>query len=158
MTIEQALRRRATRSRYLALLWLSLAVVILVGTYISIPFIAGKTLASVNASLLTNSTGTTSPMEGRAFYCAVGMLVFGLSAISYACFLLGRSAFLEVEEAVRSNGLADALCLADGNLETLDKAANLLVPKGKYFAIPDILSQKDKESFVEILKLLRKGV
>jgi hypothetical protein len=157
MTIEHSLRRRATQSRYLALLWLSLAIVILVGTYISIPFIAGKTLVSVSASLSLNGSGTTSTLEGQVFYCAMGLLVFGLSAISFACFLLGRSAFFELEVAARSNGLADALCIAGGNLETLEKAANILVPKGKYMAIPDVLSRKDRESFVEILKLLHKG-
>jgi hypothetical protein len=158
MTIELSLRRRATQSRCLALLWLSLAIIILVGTYISIPSIASKALVSVSASLHTNISGPTSPVEMQAFYCAMGMIVFGLSAIAFACFLLGRSAFIELEVAARSNGLADALCISDGSLESLEKAANLLVPKGKYFAIPDILSRKDRESFIEIVKLLRKGV
>jgi hypothetical protein len=158
MTIELSLRRRATNARYLAMFWLSLAIVILVGTYISIPFIASQALASVSAFLHTNSNGTTSPTEEQAFFCAVGMLIFGLSAISFACFLLGRIAFIELEIAARANGLADALCISASNMETLEKAANVLVPKGKYFSISDGLSQKDREAFVEILKLLRKGV
>jgi len=158
MTIELSLRRRATQSRYLALLWLSLTIIILIGTYISIPLIAGNALLSVSATLNANSSGTTSPSEGQVFYCAMGMLVFGLSAIAFARFLLGRTAFIELEAAARSNGLADALCIADGNLEAFEKAANLLVPKGKYFSIPGVLSRKDREAFVEILKFLRKGV
>jgi len=157
MTIELSLRRRATQSRYLALLWLGLAVVILVGTYISIPFIAGRALVSVSTSLHTNTIGTTSTMEGQAYYCAMGMLAFGLSAISFACFLLGRGALYELEMAARLNGLADALCIANGNLETLEKAVNLLVPTGKCVTISEVLSRKDKESFAEMLKLLHKG-
>jgi hypothetical protein len=157
MTIELSLRRRATQSRCLAILWLSLAIVILVGTYISIPSIASQALLSFSASLNTNSSGTTSPVEGQAFYCAMGMLVFGLSAISFACFLLGRSAFIELEVAARSNSLADALCIADGNLEAFEKAVNLFVLKDKCFAVSDVFSRKGRESFVEILKLLRKG-
>lgn len=156
MTIEHSLRQRATQSRYLALLWLSLAIVILVGTYISIPVIAGNALVSVSTSLLANNSEITAPMERRVFYCAIGMLVFGLSAISFVCFLLGRNAFLELEAAERLNGLADALCIADGSLESFKKAADLFVPKSKYFAIPDALSQKDRDAFVEILKVLRK--
>jgi hypothetical protein len=58
--------------------------------------------------------------------------------------------------AARSSGLADALCIADGNLEAFEKAANLFVPKDKYFAVPDVLSRKGRESCIEILKLLKK--
>lgn len=158
MTIELSLRRRATQSRCLALLWLSLAIIILVGTYISIPSIASKALVSVSVSMHTNSSGPTSNMEMHTFYFALVMIVFGLSAIAFACFLLGRSAFIELEVAARSNGLADALCVSDCSLESLEKAANILVPKGNYCAIPDILSKKDRESFIEFVKLLRKGM
>jgi len=157
MTIEFSLRRRATQSRCLAALWLSLATAILVGTYVSIPAIAGKALVSVTASMHANTSGPTPTVDMRAFYCAMGMLVFGLSAISYACFLLGRSAFIELEVAARSSGLADALCIADGNVETLEKAVKLLVPTEHYFAVSDVLSRKAGESLIEIVKLLRKG-
>jgi hypothetical protein len=127
----------------------------LIGTYLSIPSIAGKALSSINANLNANSNGGALPSDGQAFYCAMGMLVFGLSAISFACLLLGRSAFIELEMAARMNGLADALCLADGSLENFEKATKLLVPKGKYLTVPGIPSQKDGAAFVEILKLLR---
>jgi len=158
MTIELSLRRRARQSRYLAILWLSLTIVILVGTYISIPFISSNALLAVGASLSTNSSGTTLQMEGHTFYFAIVMIAFGLSAIAFACFLLCRTAFIELESAARSNGLADALCIADNNFEALEKAASLLVPKGKYLAFPDVLSRQERAAFVEILKILRKGV
>ena len=157
MTIELSLRRCATRSHYLAILWLSLAIILLVGAYISIPSIAGRTLVSINESLHTNGTGITTPIENQTFYYASGIIVLGLAVISFACFLLGRSAFFEFEMAARSNGLADALCITDGNMDVFEKAVTLLVPKGKYADISDVLSQKDRESFVEILKLLRKS-
>lgn len=157
MTIELSLRRRATQSRCLALLWLSLAVIILVGTYLSIPFIASRAFLAVSASAPSNSIATTSPLDGQAFYWAMGMLLFGLFAISLSCYLLGRSALIELESAARLNGLADALCIAGANLETLEKASTLLVPRGRYSRSSDVLSRKEKESVIEIVKLLRKG-
>lgn len=157
MTIEFSLRRRATQARCLAFLWVSLTVVILIGTYFTIPFVATKALISVGACLHSNSSAVTSPVEGPTLYCAMGMLVFGLSAIAFACILLGRSALIELELAARSNGLADALCITDGNFEALEKTANILVPKEKYFVASGLISRKDRESFIEILKLLRKG-
>lgn len=157
MTIELSLRRRAAQSRCLSILWLGLAVVILIGTYISIPAIAGKTLAVVNANLKVNGEGITSPIEDPAFYCATGMLIFGLAAVSFACILLGRGAMYELESAARLSGLADTLCVVDGNWDNLEKAAALLVPRGRYFTVPGILSKKDYAPFVEVLKLMRGG-
>jgi len=87
----------------------------------------------------------------------MGMLLFGLFLIALACYFLGRSALIELELSARSNGLADALCISEGNLETLEKASSLLVPKGHYSAISDVLSRKDKDSIIEIVKLLRKA-
>lgn len=157
MTLEFSLRRRATRSRYLALLWLSVAIIVLVGTYVSIPFVASRALLSVSASIHSNNTATTSPSEGQALYFAMGMLLFGLSAIALACYFLGRNALIELEMAARSNGLADALCIAGGNMDTLEKASSLLVPRGRYSENSDALSKKERESMIELIKLLRKS-
>lgn len=157
MTIEHSLRRRATQSRCLSILWLGLAVVILIGTYISIPAIAGKTLAAVNANLKLDGGGITSALVDPAFYCAMGMLVFGLFAVSCACILLGRGAMYELESAARLSGLADTLCVVDSNWDNLEKASALLVPRGRYFTVPGVLSKKDYAPVVEILKLLRGG-
>ena len=156
MTLEFSLRRRATQSRCLALLWLGLTIIILVGTYLSIPFVASRALLSVSASMHSSGTAITSPSEGQAFYFAMGMLLFGVSAIALACYFLGRSALIELELAARSNGLADALCIAGGNMETLEKASSLLVPNGHYSAISATLSSKEKESMIELVKFLRK--
>jgi len=133
-----------------------LAVIILVGTYFSIPFIARQALLTVSTSLQANISGTTLPIERQVFYFAMGMFVFGLSAISFACYLLGRSAFRELEIGARSICLADALCIAHGNLEAFEKAANLFIPKGKHFISPDVLSQKERETLLELLKRLSK--
>jgi hypothetical protein len=156
MTIQLSLRRRAKLSRFLAILWLSLAIIILVGTYISIPSVASKAIASVRGSLLSNGVETTLLIEMQAFYCAMGMLVLGLSAIAFSCFLLGRSAFIELASAASLNGLADALCISDGSFESLEKAAKILVPREKSFTTPDVLSRKDTETLIELIKLLRK--
>src|SRR5689334_15562438 len=118
MTIEFSLRRRATHSRYMAALWLTLATAILIGTYISLPIIANNTISAFE-SLETQPSGakatSQAPLENNAtrieFY-AVGVLALGLVAICFACFLLGRSAFVEIELAARFGGLADALCVA----------------------------------------------
>jgi hypothetical protein len=155
MTIEFALRRRATQSRYLSTAWVVLAVGVLIGTYLSLPRMAGQVLMSVDVHLRTSGISGTTPLDARAFYCAMGILAFGISASSYACFLLGRHAFIERETAARCVGLADALCIAEGNLESFEKAASLLVPKAKFLNGLEILSKKDKESLVEIVKLLR---
>jgi hypothetical protein len=82
-------------------------------------------------------------------------LALGLLAICFACFLLGRTAFVEIELAARFGGLADALCIAGENFDQLEKAANFLVPGTKYLSVPEIFSTKDLNSVVELLKELR---
>src|SRR5882724_3849120 len=107
MTIEFSLRRRALQSRYLAILWLSLAIAILLATYVSLPYIAGKTLTSI-ATTESVTAGSKSPTdqsvidEKRSHHAqiyTVGTLALGLFAVSFACFLLGRTAFVEIELA-----------------------------------------------------------
>jgi len=85
----------------------------------------------------------------------MGTLVLGLFAVSFACFLLSRSAFIEIELAARFNGLADALCMAGNDLGQLEKAANFLVPKSKYLSVPEIFSAKDLKSLAEFAEQLR---
>jgi beta-lactamase regulating signal transducer with metallopeptidase domain len=161
MTIEFSLRRRAARSRYMATLWLALATAILIGTYISLPIIANDTLNAAK-SLEAQPSGAKNtlqpPVENNAIRIevyAVSVLALGLLAICFACFLLGRSAFVEIELAARFNGFADALCIAGENFEQLEKAANLLVPKTKFLSVPRIFSPKDVKPILEVLKELR---
>jgi hypothetical protein len=165
MTIEFSLRRRARQARCLAILWLSLASGILVVTYITLPVIADKTLGSISkielqgTSIKTNSTTSdTDPNTSTHIQLyALGTLALGLFTISFACFLLGRSAFIEVELAARFSGFADALCISGDNFEKLEKAANILMPSTKYLSVPEIFSTNDLKSLVEILKQIRPG-
>jgi hypothetical protein len=165
MTIEFSLRRRARQARCLAVVWLSLASAILVVTYITLPVIADKTLGSISKIEL-QATGFKSgaisrDMDPQIFthiqFYALGTLALGLFAISFACFLLGRSAFVEIELAARFSGFADALCIAGDNFEQLEKAANILMPSTKYLSVPEIFSTNDLKSLVEILKQIRPG-
>jgi hypothetical protein len=163
MTIEFSLRRRATQARILAALWLSLATVILIATYISLPIIAGETLDTVSkvrseASLSESGTSVgESQTKASGQWYALGTLALGLFSVSFACFLLGRSAFVEIELAARCSGFADALCIAGENFEQLEKAANILMPSTKYLSVPEIFSTNDLQSLVNILKQIRPG-
>lgn len=159
MTIELSLRRRATQSRCLATLWLSLSVIILVGTYISLPLVADKTLSSViQIEDKTLATSSSETVHAHVQFFAIATLFFGFLAISFACFLLGRSAFIEIELAARFSGLADALCIAGNDFDQLEKVANILVPKAKHFSVPDIFSTKLLSSLTDFIKEARKTV
>jgi len=159
MTIEFSLRRRATQSRCLAALWLSLSVIILVGTYISLPLVVNKTLSSIiQIEGRSSETNSGVPVDAHAQFLAIATLFLAVLAISFACFLLGRSAFVEIELAARFNGLADALCIAGNDFGQLEKAANLLVPKAKYLSVPEIFSAKDLSSLLDFIKEARKTV
>src|SRR6266404_4879269 len=163
MTLEFSLRRRAMQARCLAALWLGLATTILLGTYISLPFVAGKTLAYVSqveaqtpfANDVTDTSKSSSKLISHAQIFAMGTMVLGLCAVSFACFLLGRSAFVEIELSARFAGLADALCIAGESFEELEKAANLLMPTAKYLSVPEIFSAKDLKSVADTVKQLR---
>jgi hypothetical protein len=163
MTIEFSLRRRATHARCLAILWLSLATTILVGTYISLPLVAGKTLNSVNKIelqfLRTNNNPTLEVLDARSSIHAqlytVGTMFLGMFAISFACFLLARGALAEMELAARFCGFADALCIAGDDFDQLEKLTNLLIPSAKYLPGPEIASTKALQSVADILKILR---
>ena len=161
MTIEFSLRRRATRSRYMATLCLALATAILIGTYISLPIIASNTLSAVK-SLEAQPSGakatSQAPLENNATRIevyAVSVLTLGLLPVGFACFLLGRSAFVEIELAARFSGFADALCIAGENFDQLEKAANLLVPRTKYLSATKIFSPKDLKPILEVLNAAR---
>lgn len=163
MTIELSLRRRATHARCFAILWLTLAVAILVGTYTSLPVVADKILSSVSKidRVATGATGSGKDDAKEAKITttylqifATATLILGLSIISFACYLLGRTSFFEIELAARFGGLADALCLAGNDLGNLEKAAAILVPKAKYLSSPAILSAKDIKPLVDVVKQL----
>jgi hypothetical protein len=147
----------------MAIVWLILATAILVGTYVSLPLIANNTLLTVKnvepkSSAATTSTAqpiTESKMPHTELY-TLGILTLALLAICFASFLLGRSAFVEIELAARFVGLADALCIAGDNFDQLEKAAALLMPETKYLSVPEIFSTKDLGSIMEVLKQLRK--
>ncbi|MCX5632835.1 MAG: hypothetical protein NTW93_04050 [Phycisphaerae bacterium] len=159
MTIEFSLRRRATRSRYLAALWLSLSVIILIGTYISLPLVVNKTLSSIiQIEGQTSGINSSVTVDAHVQFLAIATLVLGLFAISFACFLLSRSAFVEIELAARFNGLADALCIAGNDFGQLEKVANLLMPKAKYLSVPEIFSTKTLSSVANVIKEARKTV
>ena len=163
MTIEVSLRRRAMQARYLAILWLSLACAILVVTYITLPVIADKILGSISKIEIQaagfKSGAIPHDVDPQIFthiqFYALGTLALGLFIISFACFLLGRSAFVEIELAARFSGFADALCIAGDNFEQLEKAANILMPSTKYLSVPEIFSTNDLKSLVDILKQIR---
>jgi hypothetical protein len=154
MTIEYSLRRRARRARYMASLWLGLATIILVGTYISLPMIATQTVRTF-MSIEQTQVQTAMERKPNAELYAVGVVALALLAVSFAGFLLGRSAFVEIELAARFGGLADALCISGEDFERLEKAANVLVPGTKYLSVPEIFSTKDLGSLVDILKELK---
>ena len=158
MTLEFSLRLRAKRSRYMAVVWLVLATVILIGTYISLPRIARTTLTSVHAIEEPKSSTTQPPISSQQTHSelySIGVLTLALLAVLFACFLLGRTAFVEIELAARFVGLADALSVAGENLEKLGVAANILVPGTKYLSVPEIFSTKDLTSVVDVIKELR---
>jgi hypothetical protein len=163
MTIEFSLRRRAAQARMLAALWLSLATLILVATYISLPIIAGKTLdtiSKVNSETSfseNNASVGERQIKASGQWYALGTLALGLFLVSFACFLLGRSSFVEIELAARCSGFADALCVAGENFEQLEKVASILMPSTKYLSVPEIFSTNDLKSLVEVLKQIRPG-
>ena len=146
----------------MAAFWLSLATLILVGTYISLPLIANRTARAFQA-VETKTSGpgasiTLASPGGRASHpelYAIGVLALGVLPVCFACFLLGRAAFVEIELAARFLAFADALCLAGEDLAQWEKAANLLLPGTKYLSVPEIFSVKDLSSVAEIVKELR---
>ena len=86
----------------------------------------------------------------------MAIAVLGLFAIAFACFLLGRIAFIEIELAARFNGLADAMCIAVNDFGQLEKALTLLVPKAKYLSVPEMISPKNLSSLADVIKQARK--
>jgi hypothetical protein len=158
MTIEFSLRRRANQSRWIAIAWLSLATIILIGSYVSLPIIAGKTLISINqiesSSVIVD--GASADVEKASFIhlhiFALIILILCLAVISFASYLLARTAFIELDSAARFSGLADAICIAGDDFDRLEIAATLFVPRTKSF--PEI-SEKSLKAFLETVKNTR---
>jgi hypothetical protein len=162
MTLEFSLRRRARLARYLAAGWLILATLILVGTYLSLPPAANHT---ANAFRNSAAEQTVMPLVGAQshseaggqhieFY-VIGTLTLCVLTISFACFLLGRAAFVEIELSARFSALADALCVAGDDFDRLEKSANLMLPGTKYLSVPEIFSTQDLDSLVEVIKAVK---
>jgi hypothetical protein len=146
----------------MAVAWLALTTLILVGTYISLPIIANNTIAAVHSistesappRASTNASIVDSGTPHIELY-SIGLLALSLLAVLFASFLIGRAAFVEIELAARFMAFADALCLAGDDFDRLEKAANLLLPGTKYLSVPEIFSTKDLGSAVDLLKELR---
>ena len=146
----------------MAVLWLTVATIILVGTYVSLPFVANRALGTIHTMELESSAQravtTQPPVDTKSphieFY-AIGVLSLSLLAICFACFLLGRAAFVEIELSARFAAFADALCVAGDNFERLEKAANLMLPGTRYLSVPEIFSTKDLHSLVEVIKAVK---
>jgi hypothetical protein len=163
MTIELSLRRRASRARYMAILWLSIATLLLVFTYLTLPFVTQQIVSSIGGSgvgssglkdVVENEKKEVKAGPGLQIYTVV-IVGLGTGAILFACFLMGRAAFVEIELGARFSGFADALCISGNNFEQLEKAANILMPEAKYLSVPEIFSAKDMQSLVEVLKQLK---
>ena len=162
MTLEFSLRRRAQLARYMAVLWLTFATIILVGTYISLPLVANRALGTIHGMEMESSASrpatTQTTLDTKAPHIelyAIGVLTLSLLAICFACFLLGRAAFVEIELSARFAAFADALCLAGEDFERLEKAANLMLPGTKYLSVPEIFSTKDLGSLLDVIKALK---
>jgi hypothetical protein len=166
MTIEFSLRRRAIQAKRRGAIWLSLALIILLGTYTSLPFVTGVTLRSTgefnqvaqNSDKAKEGDVRIGPSEmsflnGR--FLAVISLTFGVTIISFAAYLLGRSALIEMESSTRFSGLADAICVAGDDLEQFERAASICVPKTKLFSGSKLFSSKDLQSVADMVKQLR---
>jgi hypothetical protein len=129
-------------------MWLGLAVIILVGTYISFPLLANKTISYVGQ---LESGGLSTVGDRHVQWFAIGTILLALSLIAFACYLLGRSALIEIELAAWFCGLADALCLCGDNVEQLEKVAAIVVPKPKHIStLP--LSSKDIKPLVDLVR------
>jgi len=153
MTIEYSLRRRAIHARRLAAVWMGIAVIILISTYASLPFIINKAL------IIIRTVEGQDPIDNGAAdihmqYFILSIATIELMAVAFACYLLGRSAIIEIELSVRFNGLADALCLSGNNWEQFEKATLLMVPKTKHLTSKDF-SPKDYKWLIDILKSAR---
>jgi len=161
MTLEFSLRRRAQLASYMAVVWLALATVILVGTYASLPIVANRVLGAIHTMEMESNASRPaaaqpSPDAKAPQLYAIGVLALGLLAICFACFLLGRAAFVEIELSARFAAFADALCLSGDSIERLEKLANLMLPGTKYLSVPEIFSTKDLDSLTEVIKAVKK--
>lgn len=157
MTIEFSLRRRATRARLLGALWLTCAVLIMIGSFLCLPMVLGDTLAALDGNLQETGNVRQTASDASSLYSAVSIVMAGLLAVIYSCYLLGRSASAEMQYAWRSNALADALCIAGEKLDDFEKTANLLTSLTRLPGIVDDLSKKDRAAILELVKLLKPG-
>jgi hypothetical protein len=152
MTLEYSLRRRARRARMMAVLWLSLATSILVITYISLPVFANEVAGSIS-NIETKGSDPKAIPQMQLY--TLGTLTLGVLTIAFSCFLLGRTAFVEIELAARFSGIADAFCIAGDDMAQLEKAVQLLVPSAKYLSVPGIFSVKDLQSITDLVKQVK---
>ena len=163
MTIEFSLRRRAARSRRLAVLWLVLTAAILVGTYVSLPHLATDLLTSITRieqpfSKSDSGSKDTAAEPKRPMVSAhiftLTTLGFAVSAVAFACYLLSRSALIEVDAAARLNGLADAICIAADDIKKFEQACAVFVPKREP-RDASILAANDLKVIADTVKQLK---
>jgi len=94
--------------------------VLLIGICI---FIAGALMSGLSVIITSGSSALAIVIAGRA------VMGLGAAAIGFACYLLSRSALIELGTAARLSGLADALCISGDEIKQFEKAAAVLVPK-----------------------------
>lgn len=157
MTIEHSLRRRAAKARLFAALWLNIAVIVLVGTYLSLPAIAGQTLAVLSEIEGPSASDGRGPLSGNSpfanpYVLTLITITLGVVAISCASFLLGRYALTELESAGRLGGIADALCVSGDQFGQFEKAAAVFVPKSHSASK---LTADDLKEIAELAKKIR---
>jgi hypothetical protein len=152
MTIEHSLRRRAAKARVFAVLCLTIAVIVLVGTYLSLPAIAGQTLNAISKIEGASPTGNGESGFANPHVFTLLTLGLGVIAISCASFLLGRYAMAELASAGRLGGIADALCVSGNEFAQFEKAAAVFVPK---LQAASKLTAEDVKEFAELAKKIR---
>jgi hypothetical protein len=143
----------------MAVIWIGLSVLILIGTYISFPLIADITLKHIiQFEGLLSGTNLDMSISTNTYLYAIATLILEVFAIAFASFILGRSALIEIEIANRFYGLADALCIAGRDFGQLEKAIQLFVPKAKYISVPELISSKNISALLDIVKETKKIV
>jgi hypothetical protein len=133
----------------MAAVWLTVTVVVLVGTYASLPSIAGETLNAIGR-IEASSQGTSAFANPHAFTLIT--LGFGVLAIACASLVLGKVALAELESAGRLCGFADALCVSGNEIGQFEKAAAVFVPKS---ASNSKLTSEDLRELAELAKKFR---
>ena len=171
ITLESSLRKRAIRAKRLALTWLFVAIILLVGICVYMPF-ASVTLLSrikmfqvkVSAVEIATSNLTFKRPETKEniinriehpemFTLVVMFFILLLSSLTG--YLIGRSAFQEMMAAMRWNGIADAASIAGDNFPVFEKAVAIMVPTSRGMFGTDVISAGDMKLLTDFIKSIR---